>query len=387
MCSYFREKTKPIVEHTGVLVWTQNGDTGTYYQTVTIGGGQIQYFVPGSGACFHTYGSCDIDGFSGTIDTAPLWYHGGNPATFSQWFENLPTDVGIGSAAVYSIDMAKAYAKTNPTRPAVSLCNFFYELKDVPELLRKKGLAYLASHPGAAKGTLSQFSSTYLEFRYGWVPIVSDLLKMMGFKDDVTKTFKNLKKTFQDRGLSSKFTFFKDILLSSTPNENYGYARGTSSYIHDVYVYASMRWKSQGMPDSLTDDQLQTRAALLAEGLYVSPRAVWDALPWSWFIDWFSNVGDFISANQNVMDIYHTDEWVHTKIEAIRSVRVDHYTLPDWWGGQTGSLTGGNGTCRLHYYRRNLAPTAALMVASQPYLNSGQMSIAAALIGQRGLKV
>lgn len=36
-------------------------------------------------------------------------------------------------------------------------------------------------------------------------------------------------------------------------------------------------------------------------GLTVDASTLWEALPWSWMIDWASSVGDYFKANRNIV--------------------------------------------------------------------------------------
>lgn len=387
---YFREKTVAPEASSGTYTarGLEYGVPTTYVSTFTayLGGRHIEYFVPGSGACFHTEASSSMTGFSGSFLTAPPDYHDGFPVDVDNYFGILPTSVGIGSPSDIPIDMARALRAMNPTKPTVSIPNFLHELKDVPGSLQKRGNDFLKENSRFAEG-VHRFSSAYLQGKFGWGPMVSDLLKMMDFQKDVMKTFQAIQKIYKKGGLSRKYTFGETQTTEHVHDVNYELAHGDETIYHRVKIYASARWVTDNLSDSLTNDQLMTRANILTKGLYVSPRQVWDALPWSWFIDWFSNTGDFISANQNVMDIYPRDMWVHTKISAKRDVSITRYVMPSWWDGSPhGHLSGGNGSSSLSYYRRNVAPDATL-AASSSYLNESQVQTAAALIGQRGFKI
>jgi hypothetical protein len=59
------------------------------------------------------------------------------------------------------------------------------------------------------------------------------------------------------------------------------------------------------MPDS--DEELYKLAVRLVYGLDISFASLWEAMPWTWLIDWFSNVGDIINANRNTMPVSHED--------------------------------------------------------------------------------
>jgi len=63
------------------------------------------------------------------------------------------------------------------------------------------------------------------------------------------------------------------------------------------------------IPD-IGSSQWDLRARLALFGALPTPELLWEVLPWSWLIDWFSNVGDVISnmspnAVDNLVQNYH----------------------------------------------------------------------------------
>jgi hypothetical protein len=59
-------------------------------------------------------------------------------------------------------------------------------------------------------------------------------------------------------------------------------------------------------------------------GLYPSPSVIYNAIPWSWLIDWFSNAGDCIEnaeagvANRLAADYFYVmNEYIITRVRGL----------------------------------------------------------------------
>jgi len=59
-------------------------------------------------------------------------------------------------------------------------------------------------------------------------------------------------------------------------------------------------------------ESLQSRLGLTAHAL---PAFAWEVLPWSFVVDWFTNAGDFIVAQQNLLTQNFLSEWISVRRE------------------------------------------------------------------------
>jgi hypothetical protein len=188
-------------------------------------------------------------------------------------------------------------ARTNPSKPEVSLPILIGELKDIPAMLLAKGKRFIDGAP----------NSSAVNYNFGWAPLISDLKKMADFTAHVDKRLNELRGLHSQKGLSRSRNVFSERFLGqgspTTFQSAWGYSAG--GYVttdHKARKWGSVRW-IPNVPFKGTDGELASLARHLVHGWDISPGAVaatiWELLPWSWFIDYFSNVGDYLSSNRN----------------------------------------------------------------------------------------
>jgi hypothetical protein len=146
-----------------------------------------------------------------------------------------------------------------------------------------------------------------------------------------------------------------------------------------VTSWASVRWtyKTGALPRS--DSELITKARLLAYGLDSSQvtQNVWQAIPWTWLINWFTGFGDFLAASNNSVAIVNQNlGCVMTHTVGAADIKRNSTT-----GNVTVTQQGGN----VDWKQRGVA-SISVFNASVPFLSEGQLGILGALVAQRGDK-
>nr|UJQ85854.1 MAG: putative maturation protein [Leviviridae sp.] len=291
----------------------------------------------------------------------------------------------------------KALALTNPSRPSVAMPNFLYELKDLPGMIRDIGkLKHLAQQ--SRKGwkrmlnmkTAKELANLQLSEQMGWEPLVSDLQNILGFQADVDKRIAVLDRIFnQNGGLHRTIGKPGKVRKGSFGGTSWGGTASTSfsipidSTFEVLWVqssiktttnrWASCRWRSSSLPGMhLSDQDLARQARALVFGSDITTKEVWDAVPWTWLVDWFANVGDFLQAFDNSIPCICPVACVMT-----------HQATTETWVRTDGAYyyAGGNGTRTAETKRRTLQ--AASLTASIPFLSGRQFSILGALAIQR----
>lgn len=233
----------------------------------------------------------------GTITTV-------DPSAFAQLkdypFENQGIFPGHNIDPLLPSDTAvitETMAKTNPSRPEVSIPQFIAELRDIPGMLHLKGRKTIEGIP----------RSSAIEYNFGWSPLIQDLLKMADFTSHVDKRLKELKGLHSNKGLSRGFTSFSTTVKNREPDTTFNSAwshglGGHIAYEGTVKKWGSVHWIPE-VPFEGTDGDLARQARLLVHGWDISPGAIastlWELIPWSWFADYFGNVGDYLASQRN----------------------------------------------------------------------------------------
>lgn len=246
-----------------------------------------------------------------------------------------------GLAAQY----ATGYSKARPGNPRASVAQFIGELRDLPQVpflsfFTKPGknrrfgplTIPFTSLPVALRRralTFKNLGSEYLNYAFGWKPFVSDLRKMYNLWHAIDKQMaqivrENGKFISRKATLSSTSTFEAGKTLGSlaTPtatdpvaigdlnwSNRYGvpffsvWGPPTGSFPGTTYTMVTREVTQKEwfagkfqyyIPDTSSSQWTKSARAMLF-GAIPTPETVWELMPWSWLVDWFSNVGDVIS--------------------------------------------------------------------------------------------
>jgi hypothetical protein len=195
-------------------------------------------------------------------------------------------------------------AQTNPSVPHVDLAatigDFFM---NVPEVLYKKGYNYKRLRGG----------NTVAEINFGWLPLFRDLQKLIDFTRAMDARVKELKNYFTPNGGSNRRYLWADSAQDDSGDVSFWTLEGgVHGYIHTVTTsrkWASVRWKADtaGIPSA---GELRSKALSTIHGWRLDPDTIWELMPWSWFVDYFVNIGSFLKATRNNLDIHTTGSCV-----------------------------------------------------------------------------
>lgn len=226
------------------------------------------------------------------------------------------TSLGITSPSLYgdagsynSQDLdalgATGWKKFKPVKPIADTGVMLGESREIPRQLRDavKSLKALAFHPLKSVRSMSFLSNQHLAYQFGWLPLMRDLEKCYNALKNTDSWLKRVRKyngEWEHRGgtvaagsgslTSGKAYLFPSPSGFSLPPE--GNSAG------DIYISWGYRvWFSAWFKYYIADfDSATTQLRLKARiwGLTNTPTIVWNLLPWSWLVDWFSNLGDNI---------------------------------------------------------------------------------------------
>lgn len=254
---------------------------------------------------------------------------------------------------------ATARARTRPGKAIASAGQFLVELRDLPKIpfapLWKIGNS---SNPALhAKTQLGKFlklgANEYLNQVFGWMPFVRDLREIYRLMKTIDNKMAQLVRDNGKgirRGCTLETTNSREVLADTTyayPFANVNGAApnwpsGSTRYQlvrttqRKVWFVAKYRYF---IPDTSSWQwNLQARLALF--GALPTPELLWEVLPWSWMIDWFTNMGDVVSnMSTNAVNNLVTEYSYIMKQETVSKIAtadtqwVFRKIPPDSWDG------------------------------------------------------
>jgi len=125
---------------------------------------------------------------------------------------------------------------------------------------------------------------------------------------------------------------------------------------------------------AVVDDFLNLTSGLLAYFGFNRPLSIiWEAIPWSWLIDYFVKIGNLLdtvkSSDPFPGQINLTNGWVSTKVEHVSQIRSCRIQPPSGFAVSEGELTTSVATQQVwSYYRRN----AGIQTSSGFHLRFGK---------------
>lgn len=281
-----------------------------------------------------------------------------------------------------------AAAKTNPGKPTVQLPVFIFELREIPKLIRDTGRVLLGKPPG--KSIAGKAGSAYLGWQFGWKPLIKDLTDLVTFAAAVEKRKQMFRNMVSKGGYRGKYSLnggagaggenTYDFIASMWP---WCKVRVTSTTV--VKRWAVCHWVPNLPPGLMSDDSALTsyaRKSVLALHKQQILSNVWEALPWSWLTDYFTNIGNVLEANDNSVAMLSSDVicvMTHSRTIGMPTV-IEFDNFPGVFDYTETITLGGAG---LRETKERFLASISAFKTSMPILTNGQFGILAALGAQR----
>jgi hypothetical protein len=301
-------------------------------------------------------------------------------------FDNQPTPLyGSGylawdaHEAVDSL-ISKAIARTNPSRAVLSLPVFIGELKDIPHMVRHAGRFLNGSaykHGNNVISAAKEVASENLAIQFGWAPLINDLIGMAKFAESFERRKRELSRLYSGRGLKRRVNLggseYEDTQSGSLKTDQGIFIHSTWTRRRIRKYWAVVRWKP--FSDVRYDpDSFEFTKILLGLKAQAFPEALWELLPWSWLIDYFTNVGDLVSLTNNSLQASVT-EGVLMK-SAYRSINHPPKVWTLHAGDNVGYASINNTVNSNEYKTRHLFTQSDLGInGSFQFLSGRQLSI------------
>lgn len=253
------------------------------------------------------------------IGPSPSYFNGGWWHLHGDWNHVIESwtpywlDVNQDIMNMKEIAQVKALAKLNSAPIQVGeLANEFREtilMLKRPFANSRKLLADMRKWRGRhmGKSVSSMYEATknaWLEYRYGWRPIVmdADMILQEAAKIGVTRQSKRLVARARETYNRSES---RDFVCNMVPGYNI-WAIGSSIATRDVTVDAGVLYDVELV--------IGCAEALRVFGMRPSdvPSTVWNCIPYSFVADWFTNIGDWLQAISPAPGITTRGGWVTT---------------------------------------------------------------------------
>lgn len=276
----------------------------------------IDFTHPRKFGHYDSGGSCDITRIERKAEPVPLNVH---------WHDSFWTVKGEGVVyPVFTVDAtylpssstvppksfgdissygATAWNKFKPGKPEVDLAVALAELKDFHSLFQIR------------LKNFKDLGNDYLNYQFGWLPFLSDVRRFWSLTQKLGQKLDELQrangKWHLRRGTvkvdsaeysrwethdNSKPCFSPSLSSWLTSNPDYK-ASGRSYYDRKIWFSGRFRYHIPDLDKSVALWNVGTRVNVARKlyGLRITPATLWELMPWSWLIDWFSNAGDVIS--------------------------------------------------------------------------------------------
>lgn len=199
---------------------------------------------------------------------------------------------------------AYRYFESGCVKQETLLANFAWELPDVKKLwptfrdfvaLAVPGTTKKVKPLEEARRTSKTISSAYLGYQFGAAPLIGDLVRcynhLVGLRDHIAWLRKNngkpVKVEYRSR-LTGETLLPTLPYRPTTPTE--GYWRSVPEIRSGFKAWALVTYDVSGLSDLL----LQANTLIRAFGLNNPLAILWEALPYSFVVDWISNIGKLI---------------------------------------------------------------------------------------------
>lgn len=301
-----------------------------------------------------------------------------------------------------------------------SLVNFLIELKDFRKLwasfMERKGristiLTGSSAYGGdldkaLRKRTVSQMSSSYLNYSFAWAPFVQDIQTMWDKAWSVDQKLADIWK----RASTPQTRHFTKQVYSNDLNGSEKFVLG-APLSPDVYDFASPytaqtayiarreRWLEAGVYHATIRYTYKVPGVLGARntikgymdalGVRLDPSIIWNAIPLSFLLDWVVNVGGFLrrfSVDNLGLVTTIEDFCASFKSETVVDIAVGQLNAqeagdPDIYLNPARLTQAGFITSK--YYDRRTDLTGLFSAMSTSNLNTRELSLGAALVGSR----
>lgn len=271
-------------------------------------------------------------------------------------------------------------AGTNPSRPVFTPPTMLQDLITLPRLIKETG-DYLRN----PKKLLSprQAANAHLASRFGWGPLIEDLGKLLDLQSKVLKRTKELNDLYSGKGIRRRIRFESNTAEYAGPEQWAGAVSSIATCKVTMIIkkesWGTIRWYPTSPPPYSRGDESQNQFVkrlifgVTPEGM---AKGVWDVIPWTWLLGWFTNIGRYTLVNSNTVPATHSKACFMSKVVCTR------YPGAITISGTEKNNLAASGTWTKEQ-RTRIVSGAITPGFNMPFLGMSQLSILGSLAIQR----
>ncbi len=271
--------------------------------------------IPGNYNAIGIYGNIFVDSRPGALSFKRSI---GGPKDISFAFEDFPDATELNKLGMFALD------QTAPTNPTANLSQLYGELLEELPRLSLEVIRDIAK-PGGGRPTAKSAGSDYLNSQFGFQPLVKDLTKLciaVVRSKEIMKKFsdqsgKPLKRSFSGPAVDQTKLVFNsqgpELFLRGEPGVGLSDLSSnpliqSGSVTTSTTQNVTKTWRFEGswqyfLAEGSTFFEKFTHYEQLANkllGTRITPDVLWELTPWSWLVDWFSDIGTLLSINSKL---------------------------------------------------------------------------------------
>lgn len=268
-------------------------------------------------------------------------------------------------------DALKVLAFSNPNRTGSGIGQ---DLADLGSIIPKGLFA-------TGKSILTRGAEANLWTQFGILPLIEDVKAVFEYRRRVNQRIHEFNSLFLKGGLRRRINLGDYSAQTENPsvalNSNVYTCRARMVHTTQAKRWGVVRWTADGWSlFDLRDKELESEVTRLLYGVDIDPVSLWNLLPWTWLIGWFTNINLLMAANKG-----------NFKVKA-SSISIMTHTRSDYDFHVTSlstGFTGGSGTVVSERKQRDIVPVSATAHIAWNNLNFGfsRTSILASLGIQR----
>lgn len=209
-------------------------------------------------------------------------------------------------------------ADTHPFRYEYSVPVSIAEFLDIGQLFKI-----------AAKSFSELAGNSYLNYRFGWVQFQQDLKTLSQITVAIERRIKEFQSLGLKGGLRRKAELFSRSYLDEGTfwlNSTYGILVGAWWTDNTVYqIHGTVRWQwKNGIEVSLSKLEAFNAAVTAVFDIgELDASTIWNAIPWSWLVDYFYDIGDYLAAHEAEGLVEPYDICIMREYRVVGSYRPD----------------------------------------------------------------